>query len=160
MAKRVIGFHYKLFDSKGQLLENSEQQGPLYFLEGHGQIIPGLESAVIGMNIGDTKKIDVKSKDAYGEIRADLVIEVSEDQFPKGKQLKIGDQFQVDQNHNSPVFIVKNLTNGKVTLDGNHPMAGKDLTFDVKISAIRPATAEEIAHGHAHGEDPAHFHHD
>jgi len=160
MAKRVIGFHYKLYDSKGQLLENSEQHGPLYFLEGNQQIITGLEQHLILMQIGDTKKISVAAKDAYGEKRPELIIEVGEDQFPKGKSLKMGDQFQVDQNHNSPVFTVKNIESGKVTLDGNHPMAGKDLTFDVKIETIRVATAEEIAHGHAHGADPAHFHHD
>lgn len=153
--KRVIGFTYSLFDEKGSLIETSKEHGPLYFLESSHQIIPGLEKELISMLVGDKKKITVQAKEAYGNLREDLIINVDAKQLPQGKPLTVGDQFRVDADQHSPVFVVKAINGDKVTLDGNHPMAGKNLVFDVEISLIRDATAEEVAHGHAHGADPS-----
>lgn len=158
-GKRVIGFTYSLFDQQGIMIESSKDHGPLYFLEASQQIIPGLETELVKMGIGDKKKISVAAKDAYGETRTDLIVNVQANQLPQGKALAVGDQFRVDADHNSPVFIVKAINGEHVTLDGNHPMAGKNLVFDVEISLIREASADEIAHGHAHGADPSHGHH-
>ncbi len=157
--KRVIGFTYNLFDQQGNMIESSKDHGPLYFLEASSQIIPGLETELVKMKIGDKKKISVQAKDAYGETRTDLIVNIQMNQLPQGKAITVGDQFRVDADHNSPVFIVKAINGEQVTLDGNHPMAGKNLVFDVEVSMIRDASAEEVAHGHAHGADPTNHHH-
>ena len=156
--KRVIGFNYSLFDQNGTLIESSKEHGPLYFLEKSQQIIPGLEQELLTMKLGDKKKITLSAKNAYGDIKADLIFQVPMSQMPQGKPLQVGDQFRVDADHHSPVFVVKAITGDQVSLDGNHPMAGKDLTFDVEIAMIRDASKEELSHGHAHGADPSHGH--
>ena len=154
-GKRVIGFSYILFDQQGTMIESSKDHGPLYFLENSSQIIPGLENELVKMNVGDKKKINVAAKDAYGDTRSDLIVNIKMNQLPTGKPVAIGDQFRVDANNHSPVFVVKAINGDQVTLDGNHPMAGKNLVFDVEISLIREATQDEISHGHAHGADPS-----
>lgn len=156
--KRVIGFHYTLTDKAGTVLDSSIGDEPLFFLENSHQIIPGLEKVIALMNVGDKRKIEVKAADAYGEINADLVVKVKKTQFPPGAVLNVGDQFQVNNDQHSPVFTIMAIDQEDVTVDGNHPMAGKDLFFDVEIVGVRPATQEEMAHGHAHGQH-GHGHH-
>lgn len=156
--KRVIGFHYTLTDKTGTTLDSSIGDEPLYFLEGTQQIIPGLESVIALMNVGDKRNIEVKAQDAYGEVNPDLIVKVKRTQFPPDADLQVGDQFQVNNDQHSPVFTIMALENDEVTVDGNHPMAGKDLFFDVEIIGMRPATDEEISHGHAHGAH-GHGHH-
>ena len=149
--KRVIGFHYTLTDKTGTVLDSSIGDEPLYFLEQSQQIIPGLESVISLMNVGDKKKIEVAAADAYGDVNPELVVKVKKTQFPPDAQLTVGDQFQVNNDAHSPVFTIMSIEPDEVTVDGNHPMAGKDLFFDVEIIGMRPATAEEMSHGHAHG---------
>lgn len=156
--KRVIGFHYTLTDKSGTVLDSSAGDEALFFLENSQQIIPGLEAVIALMNVGDKKKIEVKAQDAYGEVNADLVVKVKRTQFPPDANLQVGDQFQVNNDPQSPVFTIISLDTEEVTVDGNHPMAGKDLFFDVEIVGIRNATEEEVAHGHAHGSQ-GHGHH-
>lgn len=156
--KRVIGFHYTLTDKSGQTLDSSIGDEPLYFLEGAQQIIPGLEAVIALMNVGDKRKIEVKAADAYGDINPELVVKVKKTQFPPDAELTVGDQFQVNNDAHSPVFTIMSVDTEEVTVDGNHPMAGKDLFFDVEIVGVRPATPEEVTHGHAHGAH-GHGHH-
>ncbi len=156
--KRVIGFHYTLTDKSGTVLDSSIGDEPLYFLESSQQIIPGLEKVIALMNVGDKKKIEVLAADAYGDVNPELVVTVKRTQFPPDAQLTVGDQFQVNNDHHSPVFTIMKIESEEVTVDGNHPMAGKDLFFDVEIVGMREATAEEVTHGHAHGEH-GHGHH-
>jgi FKBP-type peptidyl-prolyl cis-trans isomerase SlyD len=151
MTKRVIGFHYTLTDKTGTVLDSSIGDEPLYFLEGSQQIIPGLESVIALMNVGDKKKVEVNAANAYGDVNPELVVKVKKTQFPPDAQLTVGDQFQVNNDAHSPVFTIMSIDTDEVTVDGNHPMAGKDLFFDVEIVGVRPATAEEMSHGHAHG---------
>ena len=158
MTKRVIGFHYTLTDKAGTVLDSSIGDEPLFFLESSHQIIPGLEKVLLLMNTGDKRKIEVKAADAYGEVNADLVVKVKKTQFPPGAALNVGDQFQVNNDQHSPVFTIMAIDTEEVTVDGNHPMAGKDLFFDVEIVGVRDATAEEMSHGHAHGQH-GHGHH-
>jgi FKBP-type peptidyl-prolyl cis-trans isomerase SlyD len=148
MAAKVISFHYTLTDSSGKTLDSSEGDEPLSFLEGVGQIIPGLETALSKLKVGEKKKINVPAKDAYGHRDDKKLVEVALEQLPK-KDVKIGDMFQTGQN--SPPLTVTQVNKTHATLDANHPLAGVDLTFDVKITDIREATPEEIDHGHAHG---------
>lgn len=156
--KRVIGFHYTLTDKSGTVLDSSTGDEALYFLEGSQQIIPGLEKVVALMNVGDKRKIEVSASDAYGDVNQELIVKVKKTQFPPEANLTLGDQFQVNNDQNSPVFTIMAIDNEEVTVDGNHPMAGKDLIFDVEIMAMREATPEEVNHGHAHGQH-GHGHH-
>jgi FKBP-type peptidyl-prolyl cis-trans isomerase SlyD len=156
--KKVYSFHYTLFDTAGTQLESSVSKEPLIFLAESGQIIPGLEKEIITMKVGDKKKVQVTSAEAYGDIRNDLIVEITRNQLPPGANVKIGDQFKVDDSHHSPVFQVKSIVGDKIVLDGNHPMAGKNLIFDVELMLVREATKEEVNHGHAHGEH-GHSHH-
>jgi len=156
MSKKVLAFNYVLTDSSGKKLDASDAGEPLSFLTGAGQIIPGLESELLKLKIGDKKKIQVTSKDAYGDRDQNLVQEVPKDRMPNG-DLKVGDMLRTDHEHFSVVVITK-ITDSHVTIDGNHPLAGQDLTFDVEVVSERDATLEEISHGHAHGPGGHHHH--
>lgn len=158
MSQKVIGFHYTLKDKQGTVIDTSEGTSPLLFLEGSGMIIPGLEKELVNLKVGDKKDVKVASNDAYGEIRQDMIITVERNQFPPEAKLIVGDQFRVNNNEQMPPFTVVSIEGEKVTLDGNHPLAGQDLFFAVEITESRAATKDEIAHGHAHGEGGHHHH--
>jgi FKBP-type peptidyl-prolyl cis-trans isomerase SlyD len=152
MTQKVIGFNYTLKDKDGTIIDSSENSAPLLFLEGSGQIIPGLENAIKDLNISDKKDVEIKAADAYGEVAEDLRLTVKKEQFPEGSAINVGDQFQVNEEPNAPVFTIVNIENDDVHIDGNHPLAGVDLFFNVEITEKRDATEEEKSHGHAHGE--------
>jgi FKBP-type peptidyl-prolyl cis-trans isomerase SlyD len=148
---KVVSFHYTLKDAKGNVLESSHNDEPLVFLEGVGQIIPGLESALKGLKKGDKKSVNVSAEDAYGEYEKELVVQVPRASIPK-PDVAVGDRFHADsgQGH-SQVVVVTAVTDQHVTVDGNHPLAGQALNFDVEITDVRDASKEEMEHGHAHG---------
>ena len=148
---KVVSFHYTLKDGKGTQLESSFGDEPLSYLEGVGQIIPGLESQIKGLVKGDKKTVHVKAADAYGEFEKELIVEVPRDQIPK-KDVVVGDRFHADsgQGH-TQVVVVTAVTDQHITVDGNHPLAGQDLTFEVEIQDVRDASKEELQHGHALG---------
>lgn len=150
-APKVVSFHYTLKDKQGNVLESSFGDEPLVFMEGVGQIIPGLESAIMGLKKGEKKSVEVKAEDAYGEYEKELVVQVPRAQIPK-KDVAVGDRFHADsgQGH-TQVVVVTAVDDAHVTVDGNHPLAGQDLSFDVEVTDVRDATAEEVEHGHAHG---------
>lgn len=155
-AQRVVTFHYTLTDSTGEILDSTKGEAPFGFLEGAGQIIPGLESQILNLEKGTKKKITVTSDNAYGPRDENLVKPVPREQFEQ-KEIKVGDQFQVGDEHGGGMpLIVVDVSATHVTLDANHPLAGVDLTFDVEIIDSRPATKEELSHGHAHGGDGHH----
>lgn len=156
MSQNVISFHYTLKDKEGNLIDTSDGQPPLAFLVGSGHIIPGLENELVNMNVGDKKDIEVKSADGYGEVREDLIVDVQRSQFGD-QEIEIGMQFQINEEPNAPIFAIQEIDGDKITLNGNHPLAGTDLFFNVEITEKRAATEEEIAHGHAHG--PGGHHH-
>ncbi|MCG3150112.1 MAG: FKBP-type peptidyl-prolyl cis-trans isomerase SlyD [Verrucomicrobiae bacterium] len=156
MSTRVITFHYTLTDNTGKQLDSSAGSNPLAFLEGSGQIIPGLETHLKTMKPGEKRKVLVPAKEAYGEVNAADIMEVSREKMP-AKQIKIGDRFRAGNDGHAPVVRVIKVTDTHVTLDANHELAGQDLTFDVEVTAVREATAEELSHGHVHG--PGGHHH-
>jgi FKBP-type peptidyl-prolyl cis-trans isomerase SlyD len=156
MSQRVITFHYTLTNSAGQQLDSSAGGEPLAFLEGAGQIIPGLEIHLKTMKSGDKRRVLVPAKDAYGEVNAQDILEVPREKLP-AKNVKIGDRFRAGSDHHAPVVRVTKLTDTHVTLDANHELAGQDLTFEVEVTEVRAATADELAHGHVHG--PSGHHH-
>ena len=156
MNAKVISFHYTLTDHAGTTLDSSAGSEPLAFLVGSGQIIPGLETHLLTMKVGDKRRVLVPAKDAYGDKDPANTTEVPLDQMP-AKNIQVGDRFRAGTDHHAPVVLVTKVTDTHVTLDANHPLAGKDLTFDVEITEIRDATPEESSHGHVHG--PGGHHH-
>ena len=158
--KRVISFHYTLTDSSGEVIDTSRDQNvPFSYLEGMGQIIPGLERALALLSVGDQRKINVAAADAYGVQDEQLLVKVPREKLPNSSELQAGDQFQASgPNGEVLLFRVVGVEGEEVTLDGNHPLAGVDLTFDVEMMGVREATAEELAHGHVHGPGGHHHH--
>lgn len=132
-------------------MDSSSGQAPLTFMEGSGQIIPGLEQALLELKEGDKKQVRVAASEAYGARDEALVVAVSRSQMPT-QDIKVGDRFKGGPGPLDPVFVVIGVSDAEVRLDGNHPLAGQDLQFEVQIVKIREATLEEIKHGHAHGE--------
>ncbi len=155
MAHQVISFHYTLTDQNGKTLDSSRGVQPLTFLSGSGQIIPGLEKILIDMQAGDKKVVTVAHQEAYGVFNKSLVYKVSKSQLPT-PEVKVGDVFATGEGETYQEVMVVELADEFAILDGNHPLAGKDLTFDVEITTIREASAEEVSHGHVHGEGGHH----
>lgn len=154
---RVLSFHYKLKNNEGQLLDSSEGQEPFPVLEGTRQIIPALEEQLFKMNVGEKKNIHLEAENAYGPVNDKLKLKLTRDKLPEG-EIEVGTQFKAGPEPQDPVFTVTQIEGEEVHLDGNHPLAGQALEFDVEIVEIRPATPEEMQHGHAHGPNGEHHH--
>lgn len=155
MKKRVITFHYTLKDPKGEVIDSSSGHEPLGFLEGASQIIPGLEKEVIKLKKGDKKIIKVPADEAYGKRDDRFVITVGRKELPPG-DIQVGQQFELKSDQGAHVVLVTKITDTEVVLDGNHPLAGVDLAFDIEVTDMREATEEELSHGHSHGGDGHH----
>ena len=157
--KRVVAFHYTLTNTQGEVIDTSrDSQMPFSYLEGSGQIIPGLERALALLSSGDKRKIEVEPSDGYGVHDQELIIEVPRAKVPNPQQVEVGDQFQATgPNQEVLLFRVIEINGDQLKLDGNHPLAGEKLHFDVEVVSVRDATLEEVAHGHAHG--PGGHHH-
>jgi FKBP-type peptidyl-prolyl cis-trans isomerase SlyD len=156
---KVATFHYKLTDPQGQVLDSSQGRQPLAYLHGAGQIIPGLEKALEGKGPGDTLVVQVPSAEAYGDRNEALVGQVMRSKFGRDARVEVGMQFHVQTGGGGQGMVrVTEVQGDVVTIDGNHPLAGVSLTFDVQIEAVREATEEELEHGHAHGPDGHHHH--
>ena len=157
MACRVLSFHYLLTNNRGETVDSSQGSSPLQVLEGKHQIIPGLEEELFKMAVGEKKKIFVPVAKAYGAINDKLKMKISRSRLPEG-DIQVGMQFRGGTEPNSPIFTVTQIEGDNVHLDGNHSLAGEDLTFDVEVTEIREATSEELQHGHAHGPEGHHHH--
>lgn len=146
----VVSIHYQLTDKDGDVLDTSENQDPLHYLHGSSNIIPGLEKQLVGKKAGDELRVVVQPEDGYGLHQENLVQEVPRAAFSGIDEIQPGMRFQADSDRGPMHVIVTEVTEQTVTVDGNHPLAGQVLTFDVRIESVREATAEEIAHGHPH----------
>lgn len=144
----VIAFHYTLTGPTGATLDSSVGQEPMSFIEGSGQIIPGLEKKIKGLK--DKQKIAIAAAEAYGQRDDRLVLKVPRDKLPAG-DIALGTQFQISGDNSGMPFMVTEVTIEHAILDGNHPLAGMDLTFDVEVISVREATEQELSHGHTHG---------
>lgn len=154
----VVGMHYTLKNDAGEVIDSSEGDAPLTFLQGHGNIIHGLERALAGLKVGDTKDVVVEPEDGYGEYDEELVQEVPISAFEGIEDLEVGMQFHADTDGGLIPVTVVEIADDLITVDGNHELAGERLHFAVRIDSIREATEEELAHGHIHGEDDDHCH--
>ena len=153
---KVVTFTYTLTNDKGEVLDSSQAHGPLSYLHGHGAIIPGLEAEMAGKSGGDSFQAKIAPADAYGEYNEELIIDVPKDRFPEPENIEKGMQFQAQTQQGMQVFTVEEVKDEVVSVDGNHPLAGENLSFDVEITDIRDATSEEIEHGHVHQEGDEH----
>jgi len=155
----IATLHYVLKEAGGELIESSRQADgePLTYLHGSGTMIPGLEDKLEGKSKGDKLSVDVSAEEAYGERDEELIETVEKSEFDDAEELTEGKEFQYDDEDGNVfhVRIVK-IEGDKVTVDGNHPLAGKNLHFDIEVLDVRAATAEELEHGHAHGEGGHH----
>jgi len=141
MPHKVISFHYTLTDSDGVVIETSKERAPVSFMSEMGMIVPGLEREIIAYTAGQTGRVEVKAEDGYGLIDFTKYVQVPREALPK-QDIKAGDMFQSNQ---SPLpFTVKEVTETHVVLDGNHPLAGEDLTFDVEVLETREASEQEL----------------
>ena len=149
----VVSLEYTLTVA-GEVVDSSEENGPIDYIQGKGNIIPGLEKELAGMKVGDSKKVKVQAKDAYGEYDPEATEEIEISDFPEEIPLEVGVELAVeDEDGNATSAVIEEVGETTVTLNFNHPLAGKDLEFDVKIAGIRAATAEELEHGHVHADD-------
>ena len=149
---RVVRFHYTVSEPGQEPVESSKDGGePLAILFGHGNIIPGLEKAMEGREAGESFSAEVAAADAYGERREEMTQRVPKKHFGK-QRLAPGMQVMLNTNFGPRPVTVQKVGMSVVDVDLNHPMAGKDLSFDIEIVEVREADAAEIEHGHVHGD--------
>ncbi len=133
----TVSVHYTGKLNDDTVFDSSRGGDPLSFEVGSGQIIPGFEKGVVGMSPGDTKTVEVSAEEAYGPYREDQVVEVERDKLPEDIQPEVGQQLQVQQtNGQTAVVTIKEVTQSAVRLDANHPLAGKDLTFEIEVVSV------------------------
>lgn len=152
-AQKAVSIDYTLTNDDGEVIDSSSGGAPLAYLHGAGNIIPGLEKALEGKDVGDELSVSIEPEDAYGEFSAELISTLSRSMFEGVDQLEVGMQFHASGPDGSmQIVTIRDLDGDDVTVDGNHPLAGQRLNFKVKVISIRDASQEELAHGHIHGE--------
>lgn len=147
----AVSIHYTLTNDDGEVLDSSIGDDALVYLHGRENIISGLENALHGKTVGDKFSVRIAPEDAYGELMEEMIQVISRDMFEGIDNIEVGMQFHADVSSGSGVVTVVNIEDDDITIDGNHPLAGLALTFDVEVIDIRPATEDEAAHGHIHG---------
>ena len=150
---KVVLMHYTLKNDAGDVIDSSDGADPLPFLQGHGNIIPGLESALEGSKVGDKLEVSIKPEEGYGVRMKDAIQEIPSSALKGVDDVKVGMQLQSeDKDGNAFLVSVTKIEDDKITVDGNHPLAGQTLHFSVSIESIRKAEAEELSHGHVHAD--------
>jgi FKBP-type peptidyl-prolyl cis-trans isomerase SlyD len=156
-ANKAVYIDYTLKNDAGEVIDSSNGGAPLAYLHGAGNIIGGLEKALEGKTVGDELNVSVEPADAYGEYSAELVANLNRSMFEGVDELEVGMQFHASGPDGSmQIVTIRDIDGEDVTVDGNHPLAGQRLNFEVKVVDIRDASAEELAHGHIHGEGGHH----
>ena len=154
-VQSVVSMHYTLTDDAGEILDSSSGREPLVYLHGAGNIVTGLERALTGRRAGEQFKVAVSAAEGYGERDPQMIQVVPRSAFQGVDQLQPGMQFQAGGGGHGPTVVVTKIEGDEVTIDANHPLAGATLHFAIEVTDVRPATAQELAHGHvhAHGHD-------
>ena len=155
MNNQVVSFDYVLTAKAGQVIDASVKGKPLIFITGLGQIIPGLEAVLLEMQPQQKKTVTIEAKEAYGVYDKGLIYKVDRSKLP-ASEIKVGDMFEAGEGDHFSTVAITSINGDEITLDGNHPLAGEDMTFAVEIIEKRPATPEELAHGHVHGTGGCH----
>ena len=150
---KVVLMHYTLKNDSGDVIDSSDGADPLPFLQGHGNIIPGLESALDGSKVGDKLDVSIEPEKGYGLRMKDAIQEIPSSALQGVDEVKVGMQLlSQDKDGNAFLVSVTKIEDDKITVDGNHPLAGQTLHFSVSIESIRKAEAEELSHGHVHAD--------
>ena len=152
----VVSLKYQLFGTDGQLIEETEE--PVEYLHGgYGNMFPAVEKALEGKDVGETCRVRLTPDDGFGDYDADLVHVETRDKFPENVQIGMQFEGQGNESGETLVYTVTDVAEGKVVVDGNHPLAGQTLNFECTIMNVRAASDEELSHGHVHG--PGGHHH-
>jgi FKBP-type peptidyl-prolyl cis-trans isomerase SlyD len=147
----VVSMHYKLTDSDGNVVDSSEGAEPLTYLHGAGNIIPGLENALVGKTQGASCQVVVQPEEGYGEVVPEMIQTIDRAAFEGVEAIEAGMAFEArGEDGAARRIVVRDVDGDQITIDGNHPLAGVELHFDVEIVSLRDATDEEKSHGHAH----------
>lgn len=154
---KVVSIDYTLTDDQNEVLDSSEGGAPLAYIHGNGNLIPGLEKSLEGRTAGESIQVSVPPEEGYGVRDESKVGQVPREALAELGDVQPGMRFQAQGPHGVEVMTVVEVSDESVTMDGNHPLAGETLQFDVTIRDVRDATPEELAHGHVHG--PGGHHH-
>ena len=156
-ANKVVTINFTLKDDNGNLIESTENMEPFSYLSGNNQILPKLEDVVNQMIIGTKKDIKIQAAEGYGEYNDAAVQQINKKEFPEDLKLEEGMRLIANSPEGRQMpFIINKVGENEVTVDFNHPLAGKNLEFNVELLDVRDATPEELSHGHVHGPDGAH----
>ncbi|MGL6154716.1 FKBP-type peptidyl-prolyl cis-trans isomerase [Cetobacterium sp. SF1] len=149
---KVVTLEFQVYDNNnGELLEDTKEVGPFFYIQGFGNFIPKVEEALEGKEAGFATTITLTPEEGYGEYDEDFIIEMDKSEFVEFDDIYEGLDFIADlEDGTEQSFIITSIEDDVVTADGNHPFAGKDLRFEVKVAGVREASEEEIEHGHAH----------
>jgi FKBP-type peptidyl-prolyl cis-trans isomerase SlyD len=150
---KVVVLHYAVSDSENTLIDSSYDDKPLAVIHGTGYLIPGLEQALTGHKAGDQLEVEVQAEQAYGQRIEEYVQTVPKAMFEEINDLAVGTQLRATTDDGEQTVIVIDVQDDEITVDGNHPLAGIDLKFDVEILEVREASKDELAHGHVHRDD-------
>lgn len=155
-ANKVVSIHYTLTDNNGQVLDSSAGREPLDYIHGLGHLIPGMEEGLEGRGAGEKLQLKISPEKGYG-VRNDEFVQVVPLTAFGGQEVKPGMQFEAGNDGQRYIVTVTSVSDEGVTVDGNHPLAGVELNFDVEVLSVREADQDELAHGHVHG--PGGHHH-
>ncbi len=160
ITDKAVSISYILKNDEGEVLDVASPDDPMWFLQGAGSLLPAVEAALEGKKVGDTLALTLSAEEAYGEYDANKVREVPRDAFPDDFELEVGMPFMIDADGDMgdhPWFIT-DIEGDTVVMDGNHPLAGQGLEFEIVVEDIRDADPEELDHGHVHGAGGHHHH--
>ena len=153
----VVGLQYQLYGADGELIEQTEE--PVEYLHGgYGGMFPAVEKALDGMGVGETCRVRLAPEDGFGEVDAELVHVEPRDKFPEHVEVGMEFEGKGEETGDTIVYRVTDMADGKIVVDGNHPLAGQTLHIECTVASVRPASSEEVTHGHAHGEHGHHHH--
>jgi len=152
---KVVAIHYTLTNNEGTVLDSSNGRDPLNFIHGLGHLIPGMEEGLHGKEVGNKFQLKVSPEKGYGNYQNEMVQQVPVSAFA-GQEINVGMQFEAGSDEQRFLVNIKAIDAETVTVDGNHPLAGVELNFDIEVMEIREATDDEIAHGHVHGPEGHH----
>jgi len=156
-ANKVVSIHYTLTNNEGDVLDTSSGGEPLNYIQGIGALIQGMEEGLEGKSLGDKLQLKIAPEKGYGALQMEMIQQVPISAFG-GQMVSPGMQFEAGSEEQRFLVTVKEVTDEFVIIDGNHPLAGVELNFDVEVLEVREATEEELAHGHVHGPGGHHHH--
>ncbi len=152
----VVAMHFTLH-TEGQMVDSSAEHEPIVYLHGSGNVVPGLERALNGRGVGERVQVSVQPEDGYGPRRDTGTIRIPREDLPPGMEFAPGMSLGGEDEHGNVIpFWIVDVDEDGIVVDGNHPLAGKTLDFDVTIVSVRDATRDELEHGHPHGPGGAH----